>query len=97
MDRFARQRLLAAVGEPGQQRIAAASYTLASGSAAASSVLGEYLRRAGAERFSADVAAAAVPPGFAHAAAFRTPAARDFAEGAWRALVQLKAALEDPS
>jgi hypothetical protein len=87
MDRHARQRLLASVGDAGQARIAAATYKVASDSAA--EVERDYLERAGAERFEA---ASAAP--FAHAAAFRYPAARDFAEGAWRALGQLRAALE---
>jgi hypothetical protein len=90
MDRHARQRLLASVGDAGQARIAAATYAV--GSDAAAEVARDYLQRAGAERFET----APVPP-FAHAAAFRDPAARDFAAGAWRALGQLRAALEKTS
>jgi len=88
MDRYARQRLLAAVGDAGQARIMAATYTVASDAAAG--VARDYLERAGAERF--ETVAASAP--FAHASAFRHAAARDFAEGAWRALGQLRAALE---
>lgn len=89
MDRHARQRLLAAVGDRGQARIAAATYTVASDAAAA--VARDYLERAGAERFEPENQPLAP---FVHAAAFRYPAARDFAEGTWRALEQLRAALE---
>jgi hypothetical protein len=90
MDRYARQRLLAAVGDRGQQRIAAATFVVASASPRAAEVEREYLTRAGAEHF----AAAPASPAFAHAASFSHPAARDFAEGAWRALVQLRSVLE---
>jgi hypothetical protein len=89
MDRHARQRLLAAVGDAGQDRIASATYTVASDAAA--SVARDYLARAGAERF--ELASKPLEP-FAHAAAFRHAAARDLAEGAWRALGQLRLALE---
>ena len=89
MDRHARQRLLAAVGDRGQARIAAATFAVASDAAA--TVARDYLERAGAERFE-PVAAPLAP--FAHAAAFQHAVARDFAEGTWRALEQLRAALE---
>jgi hypothetical protein len=89
MDRHARQRLLAAVGDAGQARIASASYRVARDAAAG--VERDYLARAGAERFE-PVTQPSEP--FAHAAAFRHAVARDFAEGAWRALGQLRAALE---
>jgi hypothetical protein len=91
MDRYARQRLLANVGEQGQARIAAATYSLASTTAAAGDVAEDYLRRAGALRFTAG---GDTPSAFAHAAVFQHSVARDFAEGAWRALVQIKSALE---
>ena len=90
MDRYVRQRLLAAVGDRGQQRIAAATFVVASESPRAADVERAYLTRAGAEQF----AAAPAGPAFAHAALFRHPAARDFAEGAWRALAQLRSVLE---
>ena len=89
MDRYARQRMLAAVGDLGQARIAAATFTVASDAAAA--VAGDYLTRAGAEHF--EPSELPLEP-FAHAAAFRHRGARDFAEGTWRALAQLRAALE---
>jgi hypothetical protein len=89
MDRHARQRMLAAVGDEGQSRISAASYLVASD--AAGHVARDYLERAGAERIEAQTAP---PAPFAHASSFRHPSARQFAEGAWRALGQLRAALE---
>ena len=91
MDRYARQRLLAAVGDLGQQRIAAASYVVASDRALSSEVEREYLARAGAQHFSLATTSASA---FAHAAAFRDGTAREFAAGAWRALRQLQSALE---
>lgn len=90
MDRHARQRLLAAVGDAGQSRIARATYSVADD--AAGCVARDYLERAGAERFEP-----ASPPPFAHAAAFRSPFASELAEGAWRALRQLRAVLEKTS
>ena len=92
MDRFARQRMLAAVGDAGQARIVAAQYRVADD--AAGKVARDYLERAGGEHF-APVRAPLEP--FAHQRHFRHAAARDFAEGAWRALEQLRAALEKPS
>jgi hypothetical protein len=89
MDRYARQRLLAAVGDRGQARIAAATFNVASDAAAA--VARDYLERAGAEHFEQSELPLAP---FVHAAAFRHRAACDFAEGTWRALAQLRAALE---
>ena len=92
MDRFARQRLLAAVGDRGQERIAQATFVVADGAPLlAAETEHEYLTRAGAQRFAPLSAARAT---FAHAAVFQHSAARDFAEGAWRALAQLKDSLE---
>jgi hypothetical protein len=91
MDRYARQQKLAAVGELGQQRIARATYVGRASSASASEVERAYLSRAGGERFASTTDKAAA---FAHQALFKHAAARDFAEGAWCALVQLKIALE---
>ena len=91
MDVFARQRLLAAVGDAGQERIARGHYVVESASAFASGTEREYLLRAGAREIGAPGGPAAA---FAHAAQFRNAAAREFAEGTWRALVQLKSALE---
>jgi hypothetical protein len=90
MDRHARQRSLAAVGDAGQARIVSATYRVAGDAAA--NVARDYLRRAGAERF--EPASEPLEP-FTHAPAFRHAAARDFAEGAWRALRQLRVALEN--
>ena len=91
MDRYARQRSLAAVGDRGQERIVAATYVASASCASASEVERAYLARAGAQRFAP---ASGRPAAFAHAAAFKHAVARDFAEGAWRALVQLRDALE---
>jgi len=90
-DRYARQRLLAAVGELGQQRIAAATYVVTGDAETEAVVEREYLVRAGASRLEARREPAAT---FAHAATFRHPAARDFAAGAWRALTQLRRVLK---
>jgi hypothetical protein len=89
MDRYARQRMLAGVGDRGQAGIAAATFQVAADAAAA--VERDYLERAGAEHFE-PLEQPRAP--FAHAAHFRHSAARDFAEGTWRALEQLRAALE---
>jgi hypothetical protein len=90
-DRYARQRLLAAVGELGQARIASATYVVSRDGSLTAEVEREYLARAGA----AELLASREPgPVFAHAAAFRHAEARDFAAGAWRALAQLKNVLE---
>jgi hypothetical protein len=90
-DRYARQRQLAAVGELGQARIADATYVVPAEASLAAEVEREYLARAGAVLLVAD---RETGPAFAHAAAFRHAEARDFAAGAWRALCQLKQALE---
>ncbi len=89
MDRFARQRMLASVGDAGQARIAAATYRL--GTDEANGVARDYLERAGGEHFVSMVTP--LEP-FAHGDVFRHASARAVAEGAWRALGQLRAALE---
>jgi hypothetical protein len=91
MDRYARQRLLAAVGDRGQARIAQTTFVVHSAPLLAAEIEREYLTRAGAQHFSEASASAAT---FTHAAAFRHAAARDFAQGAWRALAQLRSTLE---
>ena len=90
-DRYARQRLLAAVGDHGQQRIAGATYSVAGDTEPSAEVERQYLMRAGARHFATNGEPATA---FAHAATFRHAEARDFAAGAWRALLQLKSALE---
>ncbi|RYZ07957.1 MAG: hypothetical protein EOO73_09655 [Myxococcales bacterium] len=90
-DRYARQRLLAAVGEHGQARLVAATYVVSGDGSLSSEIEREYLARAGASEL---LASREPGPTFAHAAAFRHAEARDFAAGAWRALMQLKNALE---
>jgi hypothetical protein len=90
MDRHARQRQLAGVGDAGQARIAAASFAIAGDASQATLVEREYLVRAGAQRF--EPRAAALP--FAHAAAFRHAESLSLAAGAWRALDQLRSVLE---
>jgi hypothetical protein len=91
MDRYARQRLLPAVGDRGQEHIAEATFVVDGAQHAVAATEREYLTRAGAQRF-APASAARAP--FVHAAVFRHAAARDFAEGAWRALAQLRTSLE---
>ena len=91
MDRYARQRMLAAVGDQGQQRIARATYLASGDSALSSSVEREYLTRAGAEQFADRDGP---PAAFAHSSAFHNAAARAFAAGTWRALAQLRNVLE---
>jgi hypothetical protein len=90
-DRYARQRLLAAVGDVGQARIAAATYVVSSEGSLSSTVERDYLARAGATEL---LPSGEPGPAFAHAAAFRHAEARDFAAGAWRALSQLMNVLE---
>jgi hypothetical protein len=96
-DRHARQRRLAAVGDLGQERIAGATYVVSSDDERSSEVEREYLARAGALHFvAADAAFAKTGESarFIHAAQFQDPEARAFAAGAWRALYQLKSAIE---
>ncbi len=93
-DRYARQRSLAAVGDLGQARIVGATYVVGSDGDGSAEVEREYLARAGARHFAASGAAVAGGAAFVHAAQFRDPAARAFAAGAWRALEQLKRAIE---
>ena len=90
-DRYARQRLLVAVGDSGQARLAAATYVVVGDGSLSSEVEREYLTRAGATEL---LTSSEPAPQLAHAAAFRHAEARDFAAGAWRALTQLKNALE---
>jgi hypothetical protein len=91
MDRYARQRLLAVVGDPGQSRIAGATFSVDEAASPAAQVEREYLTRAGATQF---LPRSGPAPEFAHAAAFSSDAARDFGGGAWRALAQLRSILE---
>jgi hypothetical protein len=93
MDRYVRQRQLAAVGDGGQARIAQATFVVASGEPLARQIEREYLARAGVQHF-AETPASVPATEFAHAAVFRHAAARDFAQGAWRALAQLRSTLE---
>jgi hypothetical protein len=94
MDRYARQRLLAAVGDAGQARIARSRYCVTPGVTVAAQIERDYLTRAGAELLDETGEARAT---FRHAGAFENAAARDFAEGAWRALGQIRSALETAS
>jgi hypothetical protein len=91
MDRYARQRLLAPIGDRGQARIAAATFAVQEAARLDCEVERQYLARAGATHF---VASEGESPAFAHASTFRHPGARDFAAGAWRALAQLRSILE---
>jgi hypothetical protein len=90
LDRFVRQRTLAQVGDAGQERIATARYAVDEATPAGA-VQRDYLERAGARHFEAPPSPQAA---FRHAEAFRSRVARDFAEGAWRALEQIQKALE---
>ena len=89
-DRYTRQRRLAEVGEAGQLRLQASRFEVRDREGALVEAM--YLHRAGVERVSI------TPHGevetFAHAAAFRFPAARAVGAGAWRALGKLRGALE---
>lgn len=87
-DRFSRQRRLPEVGEIGQARLLAAELALPRGAGA--DVERAYLEGAGSRVVPSPAAAAP----FAHADAFRHPAARDVAAGAWRALRQIRRVLE---
>jgi hypothetical protein len=93
MDRFVRQRALAAVGDRGQQRLIDASFAIEHEHTVPAATERHYLERAGAQHFRATEGPR---PPFAHAAAFHHSMARDFGEGAWRALDQLKRALVEP-
>jgi hypothetical protein len=93
MDRFVRQRTLAAVGDAGQERLGAASFAIEHEHTVSSATERHYLERAGATHF---VASEGQREPFAHAEAFRHQVARDFAEGAWRALDQIQRVLGKP-
>ena len=94
-DRHIRQRLLAQVGDAGQTLIATAGYAVSSGDGAWSShVERDYLERAGALNFSERLGCA---PAFPHASHFQHEGALELASGAWRALLQIRAALEKAS
>ena len=88
--RHSRQERLPEVGVMGQQRISEAVFCLAPDRAGA--LAREYLQRAGARAVVEDPELPAPP--FAHAECFRHIAARDIAEGAWRALRALRSVLE---
>jgi hypothetical protein len=60
MDRYARQRLLAALGDSGQERIARTTFVVSSEPSFAAEVEREYLTRAGAQQFAAPAAARAL-------------------------------------
>jgi len=103
MDRYARQRKLIAVGDLGQARIAGALFEVSAHSprelagvesegSPAHLVERDYLERAGARHFALRVGPAAP---FVHAAHFEHAEACEQAGGAWRALLQLRAALAD--
>lgn len=89
-ERFARQQRLREVGESGQRRIVALPARVHAHPGAGVEIA--YLERAGVARLAADVSAPAIP--FDHAGTFHHAVTRALAEGAWRALTQLRAALE---
>lgn len=89
-ERFSRQERLAEVGPSGQERIGRFAAVVCGEDGA--DVERAYLSGAGVGSVSVRPAEAAPP--FAHAAAFRFPAARHVGAGAWRALAQLRRALQ---
>lgn len=89
-ERFSRQLRLAEVGEPGQARLCAAEPAV--GTSNAATIERSYLLRAGVRRVS-EAGAPLAPPPFVHAEHFRHEHCRDVAEGAWRALGQIRAIL----
>jgi hypothetical protein len=94
MDRYAPQRRLLEVGERGQATLLALSVCVPARGLAAD-VCAEYLRRAGVG--SVEIDDVNEPPPFRHAALFRFGAPAAVAEGAWRALQELRRALGVPS
>jgi hypothetical protein len=88
-DRFSRQRRLPEVGEAGQRRIEASSCLVADDTSGR--IEEEYLRRAGVRvSFGGGLSRAPAPPWDGE---FRSSAASDMAQGAWRALRELRRAL----
>jgi hypothetical protein len=87
-DRFARQRLLAEVGDHGQRRFAEASVCLADGPEA--EVAADYLRRAGFGAVSVSSSASPTERAFPHGALFRHAASAALAAGAWCALDRIR-------
>lgn len=85
---YDRQMRLAEVGEAGQARIQASEFTVSNDDSAEIELA--YLSRAGARVRRAE---RAEPAAFPHAGAFRFAEARRVAEGSWRALSKLRAAL----
>ena len=93
MDRYARQRRLAEIGDAGQARLLAASARVSGSDGALTELV--YLYRAGLRVVSVDTQARPRP--FVHAAAFRHAATRRHAAGAWRALRTISELLARPS
>jgi hypothetical protein len=89
--RFSRQERLAEVGPGGQERIRRFTAVVC-GEEEGEDVERAYLAGAGVGSVSVQSGEAAPP--FAHAAAFRFQAARQVGAGAWRALAQLRRALQ---
>ncbi len=88
-DQYSRQRRLPEVGVSGQARVEALDLTTGVGSAALTELT--YLERAGVQRVSLSrLSEGAI---FPHANAFHSPATRELAAGAWRALTALRSAL----
>jgi hypothetical protein len=89
-ERFSRQERLAEVGPGGQERIRRLAAVVRGEDGA--DVERAYLSGAGVGSVAMRSAEPALP--FAHAAAFRFQAAREVGAGAWRALAQLRRALQ---
>ena len=90
-DRYSRQRRLASFGAEGQRRLESASFYVGTGPGA--SVELSYLCRAGAQRVR--IGPMPKQPAFRHANSFEFAAARNFADGAWRASLQIQAAIAE--
>jgi hypothetical protein len=88
--KFARQLCLPEVGQGGQQALCQAERAIPLAGAAVE-VEREYLMRAGVQVVAGDRAAQA---SFAHAPYFRHEQSSAVAEGAWRALTEIKTVLE---
>ena len=93
MDRYARQRRLAEIGDAGQARLLAASLRVAGTDGALTELV--YLHRAGVGAVAID--ALAEPRPFAHAAFFHHAVTRRHAAGAWRALRAITELVKQPT
>ena len=91
-DRYSRHRRLASFGAEGQRRLESTLFCVGTGAGA--TVQLSYLCRAGAQRLS--IGQQYREPAFRHAEQFAFSVARDYANGAWRAIGQIEEALLIP-